>query len=168
MISNHHTTELHTGSTKVVHSEPCSNTKKKERQNTHRYPSDLPRTLSHSLHDTNFSAVSLTCYNSKITVQNLCTASARPDITDRHPSTSQINFSSFYFTENTPTTQASRLCHHLIYPTVPKSEARTCRLLIATEGNTSNLTLPKSHQAPAYLFHTHDFLPKKSAPILPT
>jgi hypothetical protein len=34
-------------------------------------------------------------------VQNFYNASARPNITDRHQSTSQINLWSFYFTENT-------------------------------------------------------------------
>ncbi len=46
----------------------------------------------------------------------------------------------FISQKNTPTTQASRLFHHHNCPTVPRSEARASRLLIAAKEKTSNRT----------------------------
>ncbi len=97
-------------------------------------------------------------------MHNLCIAS---DITDKHQSTSQISFLFFYFTKDTPIAEASRLCHHLIYPTVPRSEARTCRLLIVAEGNTSNPTPKMLTKLMPILLPTHNFF-QKPARLLPT
>ncbi len=141
------------------------NQKRRSAQNTHKYPSDLPGTPAHSLHVTNSllhpwlaTTQGLLCRTSTM---HLHGQTSRTDTNPLH----KINFWSFYFTENTPTSQASRLCLHLIYPTVPKSEARTCRLLIAAEENTSNPTLQNLHQAPPIFLHTHNFSAPKSAPL---
>jgi hypothetical protein len=58
-------------------------------------------------------------------------------------------------------------CHHLICPTVPRSEARTCRLLIVAEERTSNPTPKMLTKLLPILLPTHYFLPKKNRPFQP-
>jgi len=64
----------------------------------------------------------------------------QPDITDRHHSTSQINFLSFISQKTLRQHKLLDPCHHLICSTTLRSEARTCQLLIAAEEKTSNPT----------------------------
>ncbi len=71
---------------------------------------------------------------------NIYNAPARLDITDRHHSTSQINFLSFISQKTLRQHKLPDPCHHLICPTTLRSEARTCQLLIAAEEKTSNPT----------------------------
>ncbi len=146
------------------------NQKEGNAQNTHKYPSDLPglyyihsktRTLCcfpdslqfkdycvephkatsdhtggpsepHVSQHKNDSACDL-----KLNIYN---APARLDITDRHHSTSQINFLSFISQKTLRQHKLPDPCHHLICPTTLRSEARTCQLLIAAEEKTSNPT----------------------------
>ncbi len=64
---------------------------------------------------------------------NIYNAPAQPDITDRHHSTSQINFLSFISQKTLRQHKLPNPCHHLICSTTLRSEARTCQLLIAAE-----------------------------------
>ncbi len=135
----------------------------KKEGNTHRYPSDLPgRYHIHSKPQTlycfpdllqlkdycaephnatsdhtdgpsdphvsqhkNYSACGL-----RLNVYNVPT---KPDITDRHHSTSQINFLSFISQKTLRQHKLPDPCHHLNCLATLRSEARTCQLLIAAE-----------------------------------
>ncbi len=81
---------------------------------------------------------------------NIYNAPAQPDITDRHHSTSQINFLSFISQKALRQHKLPDPCHHLICSTTLRSKARTCQLLIAVEEKTSNPTPQNVHQAPAF------------------
>ncbi len=102
---------------------------------------------------------------------NIYNAPAQPDITDRHHSTSQINFLSFISQKTLRQHKLPDPCHHLICSTILRSEARTCQLLIAAEEKTSNPTLKKMFTkllpvyppSPSFPF----FLSKKNLRLLP-
>jgi hypothetical protein len=164
-------------------------------QNTHRYPSDLPglyyihsktRTLCcfpdllqlkdycaephnatsdhtdgpfepHVSQHKNDSACDLRL--------NIYNAPAQPDITDRHHSTSQINFLSFISQKTLRQHKLLDPCHHLICPTTLRSKARTCQLLIAAEEKTSNLTPKCSLSSCLSILSLYLFLFTPSVPL---
>jgi len=96
----------------------------------------------------------------------------------------KLNFLSFISQQTLRQHKLPDPCHHLIYSTTLKSEARTCQLLIATEEKTSNPTQrcslssclsclllttfcpPKTASSPTYVLSSRSWLPPKAFFVL--